>query len=240
MNRKHIVITILVLIFVVLVMVYSYFRSRSFGGCSTSQSLVISHIVQQQQQQPGRILCSDPFVYQIQSLLTPEECRLLIQTAETKGFKRSTVVETSGEKINPNRTSSSVMFEKGEYPWLKRIEERISHITQTPYENQEGFQICRYKPGQEYKHHYDYFVTGDRSNQRWITIFVYLNTVQQGGHTHFPHLNLHVSPQEGTGVLWFNLKPDGTEDPRTLHAGTPPQQGVKYGLNIWIRQNKLT
>ena len=202
----------------------------------------------------AKILSHDPFILRIPHFLSLDECRQIIQAAEQKKFQRSTVVTTTRPSVDGARTSSTVMFDKHEFPWLQRIEERISYITNTPQNHQEGLQVCRYKPGQEYKAHYDYFVpqahgtaeATKQGGQRLITIFVYLNDVRpshrspedkKDGCTHFPELDLAIQPQAGTGVLWFNVLPSGQEDPRTLHAGTPPPPGtIKYGLNIWIRE----
>ncbi|KAK3321343.1 2OG-Fe(II) oxygenase superfamily protein [Cercophora scortea] len=47
-------------------------------------------------------------------------------------------------------------------------------------------------------------------------------------------------PVEGNAVFWMNLLPDGTGDPRTLHAGLPVTSGDKIGMNIWTRQAPLS
>jgi hypothetical protein len=68
-----------------------------------------------------------------------------------------------------------------------------------------------------------------------VTIFVYLNDIWNGGGcTFFPVLNLKVTPQSRrVAVLFCNIFENGMPDPRTVHAGEPPQSSVKYGLNIW-------
>jgi 2OG-Fe(II) oxygenase superfamily len=99
--------------------------------------------------------------------------------------------------------------------------------------------------------------------RRLVTIFCYLNTLQAaaaavddentdepataalsidiaaagggGGATEFPALGLAVTPRAGTAVVFPNvLVPSGQPDVRTIHAGLPPTNTIKYGLNIWI------
>jgi 2OG-Fe(II) oxygenase superfamily len=93
--------------------------------------------------------------------------------------------------------------------------------------------------------------------RRLVTIFCYLNTLKAatvddniaasidvtgavgggggGGATEFPALGLAVTPRAGTAVVFPNvLVPSGQPDVRTIHAGLPPTNTIKYGLNIWI------
>ena len=44
-----------------------------------------------------------------------------------------------------------------------------------------------------------------------------------------------IRPMPGNASFWRNLHNNYLGDPRTLHAGMPPEKGVKTGLNIWAR-----
>ena len=46
--------------------------------------------------------------------------------------------------------------------------------------------------------------------QRTWTFMVYLNDVEEGGHTAFVNIGLFIPPKRGMAVLWNNLKADGT------------------------------
>lgn len=70
--------------------------------------------------------------------------------------------------------------------------------------------------------------------RRVITIFCYLNDVEEGGETCFPEAGIKVKPKAGRAVVFSNIRANHEPDPRTVHAGEPPIKGVKYGLNIWI------
>jgi prolyl 4-hydroxylase len=61
---------------------------------------------------------------------------------------------------------------------------------------------------------------------------------KDGGGTHFPELNLTVTPKKGRAVLWpsvLNNDPNNKDD-RTDHQAMPVLSGVKYGVNLWIHQ----
>lgn len=49
---------------------------------------------------------------------------------------------------------------------------------------------------------------------------------------------LRVEPVPGRAVLFSNVLSTGLPDPRTIHAGEPVLSGLKYGLNIWICEEK--
>jgi len=53
--------------------------------------------------------------------------------------------------------------------------------------------------------------------------------IESGGATIFPLLNLTVSPERGTAVVWHNLKNDGSAHFSTWHSACPVVVGTKYG-----------
>lgn len=208
---------------------------------------------------------TDPLVRTIPDFLTKSECSRLIQIAEDSGFTRSTVVG-GPSKISSDRTSRSVYLDKGANPFISSIEERASKLFGLPVENIESLQVVKYAFGDQFKEHYDYFEKGSpstdealtRGGQRVATIFVYLNTLHgpflnimrdgrvtpgddpdvASGCTAFPKLGFQVQPLVGKALLFQNVTEDGKEDPRMLHAGTAVgMYDIKYGLNIWVRQN---
>lgn len=177
--------------------------------------------------------------------MTPDECDAVIQLGETQGFSRSTIQGAHKNEVSFERTSHTINFKRHQNELIATLEHRSTLFC--PYEsvNVENLQIVRYQPGQQYKHHFDFFVPGaegtqlalQRGGQRHVTFFVYLNDMQEdetGGQTDFPTLKLQVRPEKGTAVMWYNVK-NNKEDFRTFHAGLPPVRSTKYGLNIWVR-----
>lgn len=180
------------------------------------------------------------------NLLSPEECAALIALAQPRMARSLTVhTATGGEELNPHRTSDGMFFERGETALVQRIEERIARLLGWPLENGEGLQVLHYRPGAEYKPHYDYFDPAEpgtpsmlqRGGQRVGTLVVYLNTPEHGGHTTFPDLGLAVAPQCGNAVFFSYEQPH--PDTRTLHGGAPVVTGEKWVATKWLRERKF-
>lgn len=123
-------------------------------------------------------------------------------------------------------------------PAFQQVSQMVHHLTGMPEKNFEHFQIVRYEQGQFYHVHNDYkqFMIQKPYGARILTMFFYLNDVEEGGGTSFPELNLTVSPKMGRALLWpsvMNDHPDEKE-PLANHTALPVTKGVKYGCNTWI------
>ena len=183
---------------------------------------------------------SSSVVTEIKALVTRDEVRHLIEMAKRR-FKRSTTV---GGVHNPIRTSFTAHLDKSEDDTVERIEKRVCELTKLPWAFLEPLQVVRYRQGQQYRPHHDYFEhVGPNGSQRTISIFVYLQSVSEtcGGATFFPELNLRFKPDSGDALMWSNVKKkDATVlDPSTLHGGEPVTcDEIKYGLNVWFRNKE--
>lgn len=190
-----------------------------------------------------KILNKDIPIVSLQNFLSHQDCDNLINLAQNH-FQESPVVSSQGNIVNKDRTSYTAFLKKGSDPFLINIERKVSNLLNIPVENIEDLQVVRYFPGQFYKFHHDYFKKEGkhelkRGGQRLYTIFVYLSDVKENGYTNFPKVGVKVSPKKGNAAFWVNCNKNGKCNPNTLHAGDPPTREVKYGLNIWIRQNKF-
>ncbi|ART49095.1 2OG-Fe(II) oxygenase [Acidovorax carolinensis] len=181
------------------------------------------------------------------NLLGPDECDALIAAAAPRMARSLTVAtQTGGEEINDHRTSDGMFFQRGESPLIQRIEERIARLLNWPIENGEGLQVLHYRPGAEYKPHYDYFDPAEpgtptivrRGGQRVGTLVIYLNTPEKGGGTVFPDAQLEVAPQRGNAVFFSYALPEPST--RTLHGGAPVIAGDKWIATKWLRQREFT
>ncbi|MBP3980479.1 2OG-Fe(II) oxygenase [Acidovorax sp. JG5] len=180
------------------------------------------------------------------NLLSPEECDALIAAAGARMARSLTVAtQTGGEEINDDRTSDGMFFQRGESPLIQRIEERIARLLNWPIENGEGLQVLHYRPGAEYKPHYDYFDPAEpgtpsilqRGGQRVGTLVMYLNTPEKGGGTIFPETQIEVAPQRGNAVFFSYASPDPST--RTLHGGAPVIAGDKWIATKWLREREF-
>lgn len=136
------------------------------------------------------------------------------------------------------------------YKVTKRIELASNLILDRPYAS-EPYQIVNYGIGGQYEVHPDMFGyhtvhteantwTGDYRNwysfagDRQSTFMIYLSTVDYGGGTVFPLLDINIVPITGAALLWNNLSSDGTPDYMSVHGGCPTFLGSKWVANKWI------
>ncbi|PFA63364.1 2OG-Fe(II) oxygenase [Bacillus sp. AFS015802] len=176
----------------------------------------------------------EPLIVVLGNVLSHEECDELIQLSKDR-VERSKIGNT--RTVDGLRTSSSVFLEES-HDVVTRVEKRVSQIMNIPVEHGEGLQILNYKPGQEYKAHFDFFSASARpvKNPRISTLVMYLNDVEEGGETYFPKLNLSVSPQKGMAVYFEYFYDNQELNDLTLHGGAPVVIGDKWAATQWMRR----
>jgi prolyl 4-hydroxylase len=188
----------------------------------------------------------DPRVVVFGGFMSHEECDALIEQARPRLARSETVHnETGGSEVNEARTSHGMFFNRGESELLQRIEARIAALVNWPVENGEGVQVLNYEPGAEYKAHYDYFDPAQpgtatilqRGGQRVGTLVMYLNTVEQGGGTSFPDVQVEVAPIKGNAVFFSYDRAHPSS--RSLHGGSPVVAGEKWVATKWMRQSRF-
>jgi len=143
-------------------------------------------------------------------------------------------------------------------PIVQRIFERSSIFQgYTPSSSRERLQLTKYTAGQQIKPHWDHMQFGPvptNYTQRETTIFAVLEADCEECGTRFPFLSidwskadrrwcryvdcndvtgLTIKPVPGNAIFWKNLDANGEGVFNTLHAGLPPLEGTKTGLNIW-------
>ena len=188
----------------------------------------------------------NPRVVVFGNLLSDQECEELIALATPRLARSLTVAtKTGGEEVNEDRTSNGMFFQRGENELVRRIEARIARLLHWPEENGEGLQILHYRPGAEYKPHYDYFDPSEpgtptilkRGGQRVGTLVMYLAEPEKGGGTTFPDIQLEVFPKRGNAVF-FNYE-RAHPSTRTLHGGAPVLAGEKWIATKWLRERRF-
>lgn len=185
-------------------------------------------------------------VYQIRNVLPPFLCEHFMNVA-TPLLMPSTVADpvTGAILANEVRTSSSMSFQLSMYDMVSGVVlRRLAALVDRSPLHAEPFAVLRYRVGQQYKPHRDYFTSqgnrdeliDGRGGQRETTIFVYLNDVDAGGETDFPLLRVCVAPEQGKAVKFLNLDAQGAPNSATLHAGKPVLNGEKWLLTVWFRE----
>jgi prolyl 4-hydroxylase len=190
-----------------------------------------------------------PWIVVFDNAMSGEEADRLIYFGRTMGYQLSTTV---GSRKDGTYMESSSLFRTSTNTWCKghcyadpttrAVADRIANITGTPEMNSGYLQLLRYEEGQFYTTHNDYIQHQRQRPQgvRILTFYFYLNDMEEkyGGGTHFPKLNLTVTPKKGRAVLWpsvLNNDPN-MKDARTDHEAMGVLSGVKYGVNLWIHQ----
>lgn len=187
-----------------------------------------------------------PRVVVLGGFLSHDECDELTELARVRLARSETVqLDTGGSEVNEARTSEGMFFNRGENEVCQRIEARIAAMLEWPVENGEGVQVLRYKPGAQYRPHYDYFDPAQpgtpsiltRGGQRVATVVMYLNTPGRGGATTFPDVHFEASPVKGNAVFFSYDRPHPMT--RSLHGGAPVIEGEKWVATKWLRQGRF-
>ena len=181
-------------------------------------------------------LSDSPMIVALPGLLTAPECDLLATLSDRR--LRPALIFHEGQKrfvADPVRDSDAAGFPiVSEWPAIHAINRRLAAVSGTAVEQGETLQVLRYRPGQQYRPHLD--AVPGLTNQRSLTLLVYLNDDYQGGETRFTRLPLTHRGRKGDGLLFANTLPDSRPDPTSEHAGLPVQSGTKLIASRWIRQ----
>ncbi|MCQ8847657.1 2OG-Fe(II) oxygenase [Alteromonas stellipolaris] len=193
---------------------------------------------------PSEIIETSLPIIEFKGVLSPFECMYLRARFETL-LKPSMVVDpVSGQgRYDPIRTSYVAAITADLSDWLiRKIDLMIAYHSNTKPNQGEYLNLLRYAPGQEYKGHFDaisvkqdYAIYQDGA-QRIKTALVYLNSVEDGGRTLFPRLDLSVKPVQGNMVIFDNIDAEGRVRPLSFHAGESTISSHKWLLTKWIRE----
>ncbi len=199
-------------------------------------------------------LLADPKAYKVPSdkaelfavgdFLSPAECDAMIKMIDV--VARPSSLYDHGDSHGPDfRTSYSGDVDRND-KLVQMIERRIDDLLGIPHAYGETMQGQRYRVGQQFKPHMDWFFTKapywksevKRGGQRCWTAMIYLNDVEEGGSTDFTQIGVSIPPQRGALLAWNNATPEGIPNEATMHAGTPVIAGVKYVITKWYRTRR--
>jgi prolyl 4-hydroxylase len=185
----------------------------------------------------GERLSESPEVTFLPRLFSSAECDYLKLVAEPH-YQPSTVYDSSRVlRRDPIRTSDGAAIHwLIEDPAVHALNRRLAAASGSRAEQGEAIQILRYRPGEEYRPHFDFVRSSE--NQRSWTALVWLNHDYQGGETCFLRTGLKVKGVKGDAIFFRNAGADGGPDPMSEHAGLPVTSGTKYLASRWIREKK--
>jgi len=152
--------------------------------------------------------------------------------------------ENKDEDEDGYRTSENTWCDSqcAENPLTNNILRGIEELTGISNDYSEYLQLLKYTEGQSYGVHHDY-IEGqydEPQGPRILTVFLYLNDVEEGGGTRFSELNLTVTPKRGRAVIWPSVMDEHPDhlDNLTWHEALPVIKGEKFGANAWVHLRK--
>lgn len=92
----------------------------------------------------------------------------------------------------------------------------------------EGYQLLKYRGGEEYKAHYD----GGTHLGRAISAIVYFNNDYEGGELEFVNFDVRIKPEPGMLILF-------PSNYAYRHIAHPVTKGNKYALVTWIKDREI-
>jgi prolyl 4-hydroxylase len=210
-------------------------------------------------------LSLSPLVLSVHGFLSINEC-YHIQQCATPTMEYSNVVlmdHDIGRPASDFRTSQTTFLDSNrdhQDPILTDIDYRTASLIRIPRNHQEPVQVLRYGISEKYSSHHDFFdpksyqsdietlqLIQNGKRNRFVTVFWYLSTVEEGGETIFPraygqiesssndcNTGLKVKPEIGKVIIFYNMKYDGTTDTQSLHGACPVINGTKWAANKWV------
>lgn len=176
---------------------------------------------------------------------TPAMCAWLIQRATSRLEPSMVNDATTGVmRQHPMRTAHVAAFGPPDLDLvLAALQTRAANLTRVPVVMHEAPNVISYEPGQQFGLHVDFIDPAnpmfthelDVLGQRTVTLVTYLNEDFDDAPTQFPALKLNVLGATGDAIVWSNVRPDGSPDINTVHAGMPPARGRKWVLSQWLR-----
>jgi hypothetical protein len=185
----------------------------------------------------GAVTCLD-------GVLTGAECRDVLDELEHAWWWESPLVHRGPNGVLVSRqsyrrtstTTSEAWMGETTIRLLRRVERRLYRRFAVRPDHLEQWQAVHYRRGERFDEHHDAgFFGADVLGERTISVVLYLDDQPTGGAIWFPALRQRIQPQPGRLLVWPNLLPDGTPDPRMRHVACPARRG-KTTLTVWERQ----
>lgn len=188
--------------------------------------------------------CPGLDLFVVKDVLGADECSGLMRLIDADLAPSRLMAPTDDREF---RTSQSCDLDLS-HPLVVRLEERIGAVMGIQAELGESVQGQRYRVGQQFKPHFDYFHPTEAywphaektGGQRTWTAMLFLNEPEAGGQTCFPEVGVSIRPRAGNLLVWNNLTAAGELNPLALHQGRPVEAGVKYVVTKWYRERRWT
>lgn len=167
-----------------------------------------------------------PIVFSIDDVLTVDECAALVARIDATGPELAPITTSAGEQTMEDvRNNERVMFDDPALAadLFRRVEAHLppSIFDMRPVGANERFRGYRYRPGQQFRAHFDGSFERGNGEQSQLTFMIYLNDDFEGGETAFLDYEVAAVPRTGSALLFQHL---------VLHEGCRVISGTKYVL----------
>lgn len=190
-------------------------------------------------------LSEQPRIGMVRRFISPAACDWLVSHAKPHLQRTQTLDPDSGEtRDDPARTNSAAEFLPGRIDTMVAfVRARLAALAGVSTSALETSNVLHYAVGEQFAPHYDFLDVGyagyarqvAQYGQRTLTVLIYLNENYADGETYFPKLESGFKGRKGDALIFWNVTPDGSPDPRTLHMGSAPTSGEKWLFSQWIR-----
>jgi hypothetical protein len=171
-----------------------------------------------------------PLLWTVDALLSPDECRAILERHADAEWLAGTVNRLEGRAVDTVIRDNATAIVR-EPALAQDLYQRLRpHLPATMRDDGRSvavrglnlpLRIYRYDPGQHFGPHQDQSYAGPGGTSSLLTFLVYLNHDFEGGGTTFLDEGRTVVPCTGTALLFQH---------KVLHAGERVLRGTKYVL----------
>ena len=184
-----------------------------------------------------------PYIAILHDVIDTEEINKLKDVARPY-LTRGTVRKIQGQVVSETKVSKQFYISLNICEIIvPKLRQRLAAVTGMHLRSFENIQVVNYGTSGFYNIHVDLYTANvldtytETTNNRLVTMVVYLDDVIAGGETAFPALGIAVKPKKGNALLFYNIKRNGDLINESVHSSCPVLYGEKWIANQWVRRN---
>lgn len=155
-----------------------------------------------------------------ENALPPDLCAAIIKRFDecetVKEEREMSEIEGKEPLLVRSHTELDISHEPG-FEDIQQVMMKITELAVTKYQSElpirtfpkdigvESFRVKKYRAGEEDYFAYHVDVNSHSSARRYLALIWYLNDVEQGGDTYFPHPNVRIKPKQGRLAMFPSL-----------------------------------
>lgn len=193
------------------------------------------------------VLANNPFLGQLDDLLTSEECQYLATSAERGCYVAGRLFPVDDNQAQKSSEGNRSLAKSADSTLLMLVE-KIADLVGLSLDQAEPLQFERYGPERICCEYYDAWdlssqeglVACQFGGQRVVTIAIYIKIADEGGGARFPMLGIDVAPKIGRAVILNTATHNYTRPhPNSLRTEMPVIHGEQTVCYIHFRARPL-